>query len=73
MSGPRGSVFELLSVYCKPPGVQAEYWARAKRTHRLTLFPVRVDPSPSNSRRGVSGAERSIVGCVTSTAATTSR
>ncbi|MEE6165087.1 MULTISPECIES: hypothetical protein [unclassified Mycolicibacterium] len=37
MSGPRGSVFELLSVFCKPADVQAEYWEKVKPTHRLTL------------------------------------
>ncbi|MEV0670928.1 hypothetical protein [Mycobacterium sp. NPDC050441] len=37
MSGPRGGVFELLSVSCKPAEVQAEYWARTEPTHRLTF------------------------------------
>lgn len=30
MSGPRGSVFELLSVSCKPLEIQAEYCARRR-------------------------------------------
>ncbi|WP_458319619.1 hypothetical protein [Mycolicibacterium brisbanense] len=57
MSGPRGSVFELLSVYCKPAEVQAQYWERVKPTHRLTRVsatsgPVTVTLASGRERDG---------------------
>ncbi|OCB50333.1 hypothetical protein A5721_01400 [Mycobacterium vulneris] len=57
MSGPRGGVFELLSVSCKPPEVQAEYWARNKHTHRLTFVsgtrgPVTINLAAGREKSG---------------------
>jgi hypothetical protein len=60
MSGPRGSVFELLSVYCKPAEVQAEYWAKTEPTHRLTFVsatrgPITIKLAAGRERGGSFG------------------
>jgi hypothetical protein len=57
MSGPRGGVFELLSVFCKPPEVQAEYWAKTEPTHRLTFVsgtrgPITIKLAAGRERGG---------------------